>query len=300
MYRLPKIKKHLYYEGYFHSKRTEIASKSLNPRKGHNFDKPPAPKELRAFFVAFREKNKPFFTSLHQILRQSNNKTAQHFALFFDTKGRFFEQILGDLAIQIHCGDEVKEENLGWHVDARNSLFHMAVSISGRRALHSQRASEINVSPLPYVVEWQNEGNIYVASPALFLHAVEYPQSTWESRTIAIQARFLLEKDDVELVYPHFEEPKDKLIFGEAIAVALKNFPLVLPSLQEVLAVNGLKDFDFGVPDLALPPPANRWNLIAVDDVENDLLGNGGGFIVYKQPDIDVDIDVDVDVDPKK
>ena len=68
----------------------------------------------------------------------------------------------------------------------------------------------------------------------------------------------------------------------------MKNFPLVLPSLREVLVVKGLKDFDFDVPDLATPPPANRWNLIAVDDVENDLLDNGSDFI-DKQPDIDAD-----------
>jgi hypothetical protein len=37
----------------------------------------------------------------------------------------------GDLAVQIHWGDAVEDQDVAWHVDANNSALHMAVPEDG-------------------------------------------------------------------------------------------------------------------------------------------------------------------------
>lgn len=39
----------------------------------------------------------------------------------------------GDLAVQIHWGDAVEDQDVAWHVDANNSALHMAVPEVGAK-----------------------------------------------------------------------------------------------------------------------------------------------------------------------
>ena len=82
---------------------------------------------------------------------------------------------------------------MGWHRDSPNSLLHMAVSIRGRRALHSFQSRTSARSDLGLLhVDWQEQGDVYVSSPWAFLHGVEYPTSDWGGRVVALQCRFLM------------------------------------------------------------------------------------------------------------
>ena len=131
-----------------------------------------------------------------------------------------------DCASQIHFGSGVKGENLGWHIDATNSLVHMALSVRGERSLHfriTEEGAEPYVStffcssilfsfslpsrsssrcqqvlPMSTVASVcfsgqqlffsllrnsskglsipEKAGDVYISSPALFGHAVEYPE----------------------------------------------------------------------------------------------------------------------------
>lgn len=174
--------------GYFHSCQRNAPICCVNPRTGLTFDKPPAPKRLRAFYRALRKRNIDALVELTRRLRESTGeeeisrevgeeygwtlsvdgtvapiednkiekkdkptailtdseaKTKPELppkkagaGMFFDPAGPIPESFLGDLAIQIHCGDGVEGRNVGFHYDHVNSLFHLALSVHGTRALH--------------------------------------------------------------------------------------------------------------------------------------------------------------------
>lgn len=202
----PQLREHVYYEGYFHSLRQSQAVQSLNPRRGYPFDKPAAPVQLRAFYTAFRETNRAAFetaigrlnglSTSTEAITPADKDAVDSLARLFDPDGA---SLLGDLAIQVHCGTAVEDPNVGWHTDAINSLFHLATSIHGSRKLYSFLQRE---QTLPDYIDWSpfcddlQQGDVYVSSPAFFRHGVGYPAEDWSRRTIAIQARFLLTEED--------------------------------------------------------------------------------------------------------
>lgn len=247
----PHISEHIYFEGYFHAAKGSNSVPSLNPRSGQQFDKPAAPPLLRAFFLAVKKKNAAFFTQLAETLSQMeasdsiegkeelemhDGDTSSHcrdIAALFDPEK---EHLLGDLAIQIHYGAAIQGSDLGWHYDSLNSTFHMAVTIHGCRKLHS-RVKTVNTGFIdrehtnPFV-QSLHPGCVYVSNPANFQHAVEFSQSDdWDSRSIAIQARFLLSRE----LYDHLRKipfpvwKKAHSIVSNAIRVGI-----VLPTLEEV------------------------------------------------------------------
>jgi len=153
----PELTKHIYYEGYFHSKPTSKTTLSVHPRKGHEYHKPAAPLPLRAFFEAFRKVNSEWINDLKSKLfklvqgeiKKTEQKTEQTETEELENAAEVFlrlinaDHLFGDLAIQFHYGTGVSDDHLGWHTDAINSLLHMATAIKSRRGLHSHRAKKI-------------------------------------------------------------------------------------------------------------------------------------------------------------
>jgi hypothetical protein len=224
----PTLPNHRYYEGYFHGEKTSLSVKTMNPRYGNIINKKAAPLPLRALCECVRRK---LNSKIINALQNNNNQLSQYIKTYIE-KGYAFS----DLAIQIHSGDEVNEEHLGWHTDAPNSLLHMALTIGdGVRALHSKRCMT-STSPPDAVVQWQQPGNVYISSPACFEHAVQYKRALlWSNRIIAIQARFpqyddTLLKTAMEANGHHFLE------FMENLKLALSD-DFEMPSLLDVQEV---------------------------------------------------------------
>jgi hypothetical protein len=131
-------------------------------------------------------------------------------------------------------------------------MLHMALSIRGTRILHSLFPPPGPDAPLPAKCEspskrevkpaeisegdeqhmdWQSAGDLYVSSPFAFLHAVEYPECSWENRIVAVQCRFLLREGDFEALYDVAEEWH--LAMARLTAV-LHSSNIVVPSLAQV------------------------------------------------------------------
>lgn len=215
----PTQPKHKYYEGYFHSLPQSTPKHSLNPRHFVPFDKPAAPMELRAFYTAFREINN--FDSLKDKLDPGN--TRKQFEL-----GWHF----ADLAVQMHFGVEIKDDNLAWHQDTINSMLHLALSVKGCRGLHLVHTTpdadddQKHVEHQEYVAN--RAGDVYLSSPYTFRHAVHYPKTRdFSDRIIAVQARFLLDMNTLT----------EDVGSQHVITKWLEEAKIRLPTLTEVLEV---------------------------------------------------------------
>jgi len=129
-------------------------------------EKPAAPIRLRAFIEAMRRTNAP---RLVEALREAAAETVSENKLIAKIlqlieKGRVF----ADIAVQIHAGQAVGTQDVGWHTDGPNSIIHAALSIAGSRALHSRRhADEQPSTPEETIAEKMQPGDVYVSSPAV-------------------------------------------------------------------------------------------------------------------------------------
>ena len=147
----------------------------------------------------------------------------------------------GDLAVQVHYGD--REPGV-WHNDALNSVLHLGVSVRGKRFLLSRQFE--GGKPRTARVELA-AGSVYLSSPALFKHAVEYPSSAYEERILAVQARFLLSVQE----YTDLEEDWKKCgvrgqqEIADVMKCVLSANSLVLPVAKGVLP-HGLRKLKFG------------------------------------------------------
>lgn len=196
----PACPGHQYLEGYFHAsfaKRQQTVA-SVHPRLGCELQRQPAPEVMMAFCECFRRLNHGFISSLTADLERST--TAAALAGVLHRQAHF-----ADLSVQVHWGDEVSSDHVGWHIDAANSFLHMAIGLQGCRALHARRGisggriqQNCAVGPTDgREVLWQAEGSVYLGSPCCYPHAVEYPASDWAHRIIAIQCRLHLTENEL-------------------------------------------------------------------------------------------------------
>eukprot|EP00455_Lapot_gusevi_P027167 TRINITY_DN2873_c0_g1_i2.p1 TRINITY_DN2873_c0_g1~~TRINITY_DN2873_c0_g1_i2.p1 ORF type:complete len:351 (-),score=36.04 TRINITY_DN2873_c0_g1_i2:42-1094(-) len=258
----PELPQHVYYEGYFHSYPASGPGPyfSFNPRNGLDFEKPAAPVELRAFYAAIRQVNQPLLQDIVSNLEQlagSHPACAMAAQLFKD------QHHFSDLAIQVHYGSEVKDENLGWHVDTINSILHCAVAISGRRALHSRWLEVAQVQAGEKGTEhvhWQEPGAVYVSAPAFFGHSVEYIETpSYAERIIAIQARFAFPYETLsKWRVTRDADGKGWVLLSKIIASAIQRHSLVLPTLAQVRVIlEELEKQDAAYMEMhPVPPPA--------------------------------------------
>lgn len=219
----PRCPDHVYYEGYFHGLDTPLPVESMNPRLGDNMQKPAAPIEFRAFAAALRSKNADWIqeccagdTGLALLFQQLNVANCA----------------FADLAVQVHYKQEIPERLIGWHRDAVNSTLHCAVSLRGARTLHA-RVADSAVGPYEVVTLPQQAGNVYVACPYAFGHAVQYPASDWAARTVAVQLRWLLTQAQ-HMQLSAACTPAETCELLRTVSTALCSARLAMPTLQEV------------------------------------------------------------------
>jgi len=145
-----------------------------------------------------------------------------------------------DLSVQVHWGDEVPAEQAAWHIDAPNSFLHLALGLQGRRALLAQRRKVPRVPGQPRRQDaaetlWQEPGAVYLSTPCCFPHAVQYPQTTWEQRIIAVQCRLLLKHNELFGVDERqFLDTDPHADLAQTIFRHLSNANLQIPSFAEV------------------------------------------------------------------
>lgn len=239
----PQLPGHRYMEGYFHSLSTRGAVPSVHPRWGCELQRAAAPAALAAFCEAFRRANALDFAALQRELQAS--PSASLVAEILQREGHF-----ADLSVQVHWGDAVPPEHVGWHVDAANSFLHMALSLQGRRALHARhRVSNGRISQQCAVgpgddreVFWQEPGSVYLSSPCCFPHAVEYPACGWQDRIVAVQCRLLLGEEELFGMTGSGASRLDVDPKGGTAAIIFRHMAgrgasLRVPSLDEVRAV---------------------------------------------------------------
>lgn len=85
--------------------------------------------------------------------------------------------------------------------------------------------------------EVQSGGDVYLTSPAVFSHGVQFPHAPrWSNRAIALQCRFLLDNAEhlLRMQVAIQEGPEDRLELMECVTQAILEEPLQLPSIDEL------------------------------------------------------------------
>jgi hypothetical protein len=248
---------HRYYEGYFHGLPSPALHRgSAHPRYGRKLlDKKAAPTRFRAFLTAFRQVN-PWLGELMKTLSREMQRRG------YDMLAKLFtrnELMFSDLAVQVHFGDEQKPI---WHNDAINSILHMAITMHGKRSLHTllhkerpdeehtifvangrnpetgqQRRDYNNIDMKRGFVNPQAPADVYISSPTGFIHGVTYPTSSYGERTIAVQCRLLMTKKEF---WQMFDIDQDEWfrIIAEHVTPLLSHADLQLPSFEKTRQVH--------------------------------------------------------------
>eukprot|EP00928_Gymnodinium_smaydae_P040405 TRINITY_DN27403_c0_g1_i1.p1 TRINITY_DN27403_c0_g1~~TRINITY_DN27403_c0_g1_i1.p1 ORF type:complete len:307 (+),score=22.26 TRINITY_DN27403_c0_g1_i1:113-922(+) len=232
----PSCPGHNYFEGYFHavpnSDRTTVDS--IHPRLGDAMKRQPAPPALFKFCDAFRKANAGLFENLREDLAKHRNSACLARVL---ESGRHF----ADISVQIHWGEAVKAPDIAWHIDAPNSYLHMAIGLSGSRALHARRQFRngrvsrhcLVGSTDEREVVWQSEGDLYLGTPCCYPHAVEYPECAWDNRIVAVQLRLLLTEEELfGSIDVDVEAHTARTVFRHLASQS----ELVIPTLEELKA----------------------------------------------------------------
>merc|ERR1719262_1361499 len=99
----------------------------------------------------------------------------------------------------------------------------MALSLRGRRKLHA-------ILKDGYVVNENVQGNLYMSTPHVFRHAVEYPSCRWRNRVVAIQCRLLMNSEDSMKIQL---EQKTKPEVAALITSVLKDVEVQIPTMAQ-------------------------------------------------------------------
>ena len=227
------------YEGYYHSMPVadDIYSRNPNPLIGVDFMKPAATASLRSFFIAFRRVNRNIFEPLQEALFSSSRKRCPtnpeqdicYFLASWIKQGKVF----GDLSVQIHYGEgNDKRFGQGWHVDAENSLLHLAVTFRGSRILHSKRCREDH-GLADEILEPQHAGDVYLTSSALMVHAPKFFSTSFEDRVIAVHARILYTTAELQQ-FRKYKTEESWTSLTSILAEHLSRADVKLPNLRQV------------------------------------------------------------------
>lgn len=203
------------YQGTITWRATSTPSRwtSLWPRPTSAAASPP--RRLAAFAEALRRKNRRLLEDLAEQCPAGSPLRA-----VLSTCRAF-----GDLAVQIHWGDAVEDQDVAWHVDANNSALHMAVSLRGRRTLQMKLCDPFALET-QVLQEPQQPGDVYIGNPAAYEHGLTYAAASWEKRMVALQLRLLL--TEAEMRDAHFLDGMAML------ARRVSTAPFELPSLEDV------------------------------------------------------------------
>lgn len=230
---------HIYYEGNFQAI-SDTVTEGLSPRFGVNELKDPVPKNLKIFLQKFKEINAK---TIHKIKRNLNKKDSIVCHVIADWFNRGWE--FSDVSVQIlyknstpdssvkevDIDDTIdlmnKDSYINWHFDEPNSLLHMAITIAGHRILHIKEGSRsLSYSLIP--------GDVYISSPATFIHGVEYSDKDWDNRVIAIQCRFFLMIDDWIMIKELIQEKGSKKVLYDFFRETINIEDFVMPTILDL------------------------------------------------------------------
>jgi hypothetical protein len=222
----PRVPGHKYWEGYFHGRPEHRPFRSINPRKGNTFDKPAAPLRLRAFLAACRSANASWLEQVATADAVPDEFTA------LVKRGQAF----GDMAVQVHHGDAIKDDDVSYHVDGINSCLHLALSLRGTRTLHCRlgAAPVTHFNDLSHRAYTFAAGDVYLSSPSAFPHGVEYPTASWDTRVVAVQCRLLFTREQQARL--EAEHPERLAALRAAVTEAITSAAFRVPTLPEVEA----------------------------------------------------------------
>jgi hypothetical protein len=227
---------HFYHEGYFHSLLSREPILSRNPRSGAEFQKPPIDLFLSSFYESLRRVNDELFERLRNKLltsaleREPIAPTNDVCGVLASWLGR--GHLFGDLSVQVHYGSHIGGSELFWHCDAENSLLHFAITIRGTRTLHSKRSRTETGTPED-VLEEQRAGDVYLSSSSLMNHAPEYPETTWDTRIVAIQARILYNTTDLKS-FRKLRTDAGWMALTNILSSTLSTADFRIPSIEQV------------------------------------------------------------------
>jgi hypothetical protein len=89
------------------------------------------------------------------------------------------------------------------------------------------------------MADWLGEGSVYMSSPACFMHGVQYDRALlWGNRIIALQCRFPVDPEDMQLLRGQ-SNGNDFTALMQCIEACLRDKPLVMPLLSELVAIEG-------------------------------------------------------------
>lgn len=72
---------------------------------------------------------------------------------------------------------------------SRNTPTGAKPTSAAKRARHAHDSAYVSKSKRE--IHQQYPGDVYLSSPCFYLHGVDYPRSSWEDRTMAIQLRYV-------------------------------------------------------------------------------------------------------------
>ena len=208
---------HTYYEGYYHCVNTTEHINSIHPYYGVEMDKMPAPKHFVKFMHVFQDLNKSWIDKFYQNLPKNN--VGNIFRKWIDNKWHF-----ADIAIQIHYGVEISTDQISWHTDTVNSLLHLALSLNGRRSLHTKTS----------IME-QLKGNIYLSSSWSFVHGVSYDECTNDDKIVAVQCRFLMTLEDWLTISEYVQNDKNKKELIKLVTSVISSANIILPTIDDLM-----------------------------------------------------------------
>lgn len=269
---------HTYYEGYFHGMATPHPILSLDPRTGHDMEKLAAPLRIRAFCEALRRINRAalsniaaaaaFDSLVHRFIEEERAFGDITFQIHFGDGLRDrnlkwhldFANSMLHMALGLH-GNRIVHTSLrkatvaeqvaaaagARHRPTINELRnHKFMKDERSRAQGAEIHRQIDGkgccgATTPSVKSFeQRPGDTYIATPANFLHSIEYPKASWEDRIIVLQLRLLMTMRD---------NHDPQVEWGaEAVALAVAAHGLRMPSLLEVQHI--VREFQAGVEEL--------------------------------------------------
>lgn len=213
------VSNHKYAEGYFHCN-YGVTSLSVDPRSlSCNIEKDAAPVELCAFVQTFKELNK-------DVLREIIANTQLE-------KLNLLGNLFCDVSYQIHSMHGIGKNDVMWHNDGHNSMLHLGMSICNKRLLYYMKNNKQQQC-------WQRPGSIYLATPNIMSHGVQYPSTTAQNPIVSLQCRIELTHKQLSILNEHHEQTVQDT---KKISLAAQKTIFIIPSKDDIIkCMNTLKN----------------------------------------------------------
>jgi len=203
-----------------------------------------APPRILAFVEAFRQVNQACWTSIAQALvklRTEVSRTDRSFEgltqIFIDHITR--HGILG--VVEAQASPASSFHSMRPHKDGASSLLHLGVTLGGRRKLSSQLGKDgpSSARQAGWVETTLTAGTMYLSSPFLFEHAVNYEEDAEDRPILALMCRFAFSEQEAFAVNQLRDRRMARVarVVAEGLGAAASSGNLRLPTLEEVMVM---------------------------------------------------------------